>query len=85
MDSSLIGDFLSDPLIVQKAKLEAFLAPYLNLRPASQVTIPAEFPTGTEMGQRIDDEVKPQIAQLQSLTVTQETTSYASGRVHMEP
>lgn len=67
MDSSLIDAFLSDPLIVQKAKLEAFLAPYLNLRPVSQVTIPAELPMGIELGQRIDSEVKPQVAKLQSI------------------
>jgi hypothetical protein len=67
MDESLIDSFLDEPLIVHKAKLEAFLAPLLGLRPASQVTIPAEFPNGVEMGRRIDDEVKPHVTKLRTI------------------
>ena len=67
MEESLLDEFIEEPLIVHKAKLEAFLAPYLGLRPASQVTIPAELPNGAKMGQRIDNEVKPHIAKLQTI------------------
>lgn len=67
MDSSLLTRFLEEPLVIPKAKLEAFLAPLLGLRPASQVTIPAELPKGLEMGQRIDAEVQPHIMKLQTI------------------
>ncbi|MFA9496329.1 MAG: DUF483 domain-containing protein [Candidatus Bathyarchaeota archaeon] len=68
MESNLLNEFLDNPLVLPKSKLEAFLAPYLGLRPASQVTIPAELPKGVEMGQRIDEEVKPHLMKLQSVT-----------------
>ncbi len=67
MDSSLVSEFIHEPLVIQKSKLEAFLAPYLGLRLMSQVTIPAELPLGTEMGRRIDSEVKPHMTKLQSI------------------
>jgi len=68
MEPNLLNEFLDDPLVLSKSKLEAFLAPYLGLRPASHVTIPAELPNGVEMGQRIDEEVKPHLTKLQSVT-----------------
>ncbi len=67
MEPGLLDSFLEESLLVPKSKLEAFLAPYLGLRPASQVTIPAELPYGTEMGQRIDAAVKPHMAKLQAI------------------
>jgi hypothetical protein len=67
MEGSLIDEFIDEPLVVHKSKLEAFLAPLLGLRPASQVTIPAELPNGVEMGRRIDEEVKPHVAKLQTI------------------
>lgn len=67
MDGSTLNEFLNDPLVIPKSKLEAFIASYLELRPASQVTIPAELPNGAEMGKRIDEEVRPQLAKLQSI------------------
>lgn len=68
MEPDLLDAFLEELLLVPKSKLEAFLAPYLRLRPASQVTIPAELPYGTEMGQRIDEAVKHNLAKLQAIT-----------------
>jgi len=65
MDQSVIEAFLAEKLITPKAKLEAFLATSQKLRPASQITIPAEFPSGFEMGRQIDANVKPQMMQLQ--------------------
>jgi hypothetical protein len=67
MEGPLIDEFIEEPLVVHKSKLEAFLAPLLGLRPASQVTIPAELPNGAEMGRRIDEEVKPYVAKLQTI------------------
>ena len=67
MDADLLDAFLEESLLFPKSKLEAFLASYLGLRPASQVTIPAELPYGTEMGQRIDEAVKPHLAKLQAI------------------
>ena len=68
MEPGLLSAFLEEPLVVPKSKLEAFLAPYLGLRPASQVTIPAELPYGPQLGQQIDAVVKPHLAKLQAIT-----------------
>jgi hypothetical protein len=68
MDPGLLDAFLDEPLVLPKSKLEAFLAPSLGLRPASQVTIPAELPYGPQLGQRIDAVVKPYLAKLQAIT-----------------
>ena len=68
MDKGLLAEFLKDDRVTPKAKLEAFLAPYLGLRPMSQVTIPAELPDGPEMGQRIDTEMRPELMKLQTMT-----------------
>lgn len=66
MEPGLLDAFLDEPLVLPKSKLEAFLAPILGLRPASQVTIPAELPYGPQLGQMIDAEVKPHLAKLQA-------------------
>ena len=68
MEPGLLSAFLEEPLVVPKSKLEAFLAPHLGLRPASQVTIPAELPYGPQLGQQIDALVKPHLAKLQAIT-----------------
>ena len=68
MEPDLLDAFLEEPLVVPKSKLEAFLATYLGLRPASQVTIPAELPHGSQLGQRIDAAVKPHLSKLQAIT-----------------
>lgn len=67
MEGSILDEFYNDQMIVPKAKLEAFLAPYLGLRPASQVTIPAELPHGTEMGKHIDADARPHVSKLQTI------------------
>ena len=64
MDQGTIEALLDEKLITSKAKLEAFLATSLKLRPASQVTIPAELPGGLNMGRQIDANVQPQMIQL---------------------
>jgi hypothetical protein len=67
MEQSKVEAFLEEKNISPKAKLEAYLAASLKLRPASQITIPAEFPSGLQMGQQIDENVKPQLTQLQQI------------------
>ena len=67
MDQKTINDLLKEKQISAKAKLEVFLATSLNLRGASQITVPAELPNGVEMGQKIDQKVQPQMMQLQSI------------------
>jgi len=39
----------------------------MKLRPASQITIPAELPSGLEMGRQIDANVQPHMMQLQQI------------------
>jgi hypothetical protein len=67
MDQSTIKELLAKQHISPKAKLEAFLATSLKLRPASQVTIPAELPSGLEMGKKIDQAVQPHMVKLQKI------------------
>ena len=67
MEQNKLEAFLEEKNISPKAKLEAYLATSLNLRPASQITIPAEFPSGLQMGHQIDEIVQPQMTQLQQI------------------
>lgn len=67
MEQSVIEELFKDQLISPKAKLETFLATSLKLRPSSQITVPAELPHGFDMGQKIDQNVQPQMIQLQSI------------------
>lgn len=67
LDQSTVDQIIEERLVTSKAKLEAFLATYLKLRPASQITIPAEFPTGMEMGHTIDANVQPHMTKLQKI------------------
>jgi hypothetical protein len=68
LDTETLGELLADEHILNRVKLECLLLPYMGLRPVSQITIPAEFPSGFEMGQRIDRAVKPQIERLQAIS-----------------
>ena len=67
MEHSTIEELLNDQLLSPKVVIEAFLATRLKLRPASQVTLPAELPHGVDMGKTIDQNVQPQMMQLQSI------------------
>ena len=49
MESHTIDELINEKLISPKAKLETFIITNLNLRPASQITVPAELPYGVEM------------------------------------
>ncbi len=67
MDQSILAALIDEKNIAPKAKLEAFLASSMKLRPASQITIPAELPSGLEMGRQIDANVQPHMMQLQQI------------------
>ena len=67
MEQSAVEELLKDKLLSPKIAIEAFLATSLKLRPAGQVTIPAELPNGGEMGQKIDQNIQPKMMQLQSI------------------
>ncbi|MCW4050253.1 MAG: DUF483 domain-containing protein [Candidatus Bathyarchaeota archaeon] len=67
MEKQLLDDFLHDERIMPRVKVEQLLLTYLGLRECSQITIPAEFPGGVEMGQRIDEHVKPHMMKLQGI------------------
>ncbi|MBD3173080.1 DUF483 domain-containing protein [Candidatus Bathyarchaeota archaeon] len=78
MDQSTIKKLLEQQLISPKAKLEAFLATSLKLRTASQVTIPAELPSGLEMGKKIDQAVQPHMIKLQKIKDIRQRASAVS-------
>jgi hypothetical protein len=67
LDQDKLNKLLKEELIQQRVKIESFISTYLELRPASQITIPAEFPKGVEMWRTIDERAKPYMAQLQSI------------------
>ena len=62
-----LDGFLGSELILPRVKVENFLSVHLKLRRVSQVTFPAEFPGGAEMGALIDERVKPGLAKVQSI------------------
>lgn len=68
LDKETLDKLLADGLILNRVKLECLLMPYMGLRPVSQITVPAEFPDGLGMGQRIDRALKPQMSRLQAVT-----------------
>ena len=62
-----LDGFFGLELVLPRVKVENFLSIYLKLRRVSQVTIPAEFPGGSEMGALIDERVKPGLVKVQSI------------------
>jgi hypothetical protein len=67
LDTETLDELLADELMLNRVKLEGVLLPYMGLRPISQITVPAEFPGGFEMGKSIDRALKPQIDMLQAV------------------
>ena len=67
LDQDKLNKFIKEENILQRVKIESYLIPFLNLRPASQITIPAEFPKGAKMGQTIDEKARPFMLKLQSI------------------
>jgi len=68
LDKETLDRLLADEHVLNRVKMECLLLPHMGLRPVSQITVPAELPGGIEMGQRIDDAVKPHIVRLQAIT-----------------
>ncbi len=68
LDTETLDELLADEHILNRVKLECLLLPHMGLRPVSQITVPAEFLGGLEMGQRIDRFVMPQMDRLQAIT-----------------
>ncbi len=67
LDQDKLNKFIKEENILQRVKIESYLIPFLNLRPASQITIPAEFPKAAKMGQKIDEKARPFMLKLQSI------------------
>jgi len=68
VDRQLLDDLLKEEAVLPRVKVEALMLPHIGLRRVSQVTIPAEFPGGAEMGQRIDERVQPHMMKLPTVT-----------------
>ncbi len=68
MDKEKLDRLLADEQVLNRVKMECLLLPYMGLRPVSQITIPAEYPGGLEMGEMIDRALKPHMERLQAIT-----------------
>jgi len=58
---------LEDRRIGAGVKVENMVVVHLGLRRASQTTIPAELPSGAEMGAAIDDSIRPRLETLRGI------------------
>ena len=56
--SNIIDEFINDNKILNRVKVEDYLSVYLELRPCSFFTIPAELPNANEIGRKIDEECR---------------------------
>jgi hypothetical protein len=68
LDKETLDKLLADEHVLTRVKMECLLLPYMGLRPVSQITIPAEYPGGLEMGEMIDRALKPHMERLQGIT-----------------
>jgi hypothetical protein len=68
MDRELLEDLIKEEAVLPRVKVESLIMPYIGLRRFSQVTIPAELPGGAEMGQRIDEKVRPHMTRLTTIS-----------------
>ncbi len=59
LNLDVLGEFIEDKRLDMRVKLEDYLLVYLGARQCSQVTLPAELPSGAEMGRRIDERIYP--------------------------
>jgi hypothetical protein len=67
LDEEEIEVFLGDQRLRIGVKLEDYLLIHLGARPCSQITLPAELPSGGEMGKAIDERVYPRLLRLRSM------------------
>ncbi len=63
-----LSQLLTDSNIYTYVKIENFALVYLGLRSLSQTTIPVELPSGHTMGEKIDNQFKPQVQKLRLLS-----------------
>jgi len=68
LDKETLDELLADEHVLNRVKMECLMLPYMGLRPVSQITIPAEYPGGLEMGEMIDRALKPHVDRLQAIT-----------------
>ena len=55
MDDNILREFLDEPVIPFKAKMDDFLPVVLGVRKAGQIVMPAELPDAGILGATIDD------------------------------
>lgn len=68
LERHLLDELLKEEAVLPRVKMESLLMPHMGLRRVSQVTIPAELHGGAEIGQRIDEEVRPHMSKLTDAT-----------------
>lgn len=68
IDVRRLSDFISDPRILTRIKVENYLLVYLGLRPCSQMTLPAELPNAEAMGSAIERILSPKMGLLRGET-----------------
>ena len=64
LDEGEVEELLEDDRLSLGVKLEDYLLVYLGVRPCSQITIPAELPSGREMGRIIDEMIYPTLLRI---------------------
>lgn len=64
MNPSEYREVLRDHLVPRRVAVENLMLVALGLRPCSQTTIPAELPSGQQMGERIDTRFRPRLERL---------------------
>lgn len=64
LDEGEVEELLGDDRLRIGVKLEDYLLVYLGVRPCSQITIPAELPSGREMGRTIDEMIYPTLLRI---------------------
>ena len=64
LDEGDVEELLEDGRLRLGVKLEDYLLIYLGVRPCSQITIPAELPSGGEMGRIIDERIYPTLLRI---------------------
>jgi hypothetical protein len=67
MYMEFLDELLKTVLILPRVKIENYLLPYLDLRPCSQTTLPAEMPGGAQMGVSIDETMVPSVTRLKNI------------------
>lgn len=67
LDTQTLQHFMEEEKITTRVKIEAYLSTYVNLRNCGQMIIPADYPDSVELGQKIDEKIKPHVNMLQQI------------------